>query len=282
MKTTLHHYSFDISKPEQKKLYFAMVHEIESNGPEARGHKMHSISDRFKASKAGTSEPVEIETECVFDNQWNSTTDRLFDWFEEAIFRNGIENKTVKRGHWLEITPEMASLRTNTFKCGYCGKHYGPNHEEKPSDGFCRACLDNSYLTEDRLHLLRLLPLVGHQDRDNLTKEELEHLMPLYVARQTTGKDSRAKAKRDKERADVLADYDSTTKAATIERDGFLWLWDHGMNLDNVIYYSHTGVFCFGWREPVSASVESAILDFISEFPFAYEIKSVNGVKKAA
>lgn len=64
------------------------------------------------------------------------------------------------------------------------------------------------------------------------------------------------------------------TRNATTERDGKLWIWDHGFSLDNVIYYSHTGRFCFGWRQPVSDSVASKLLDVMSEFPFPYTIKS--------
>lgn len=135
-QTTLHHYSFDTSTPEGKAGYAEMCERIKANST-GRGRKMHCISDRFDSSLAGSSERVILELGCLFENQWNETTRRLFDWFEEAIFRNGRENKTIKRGHWLEITPRMASVRRDTLTCGYCGKHYGPLHDEAPANGFC-------------------------------------------------------------------------------------------------------------------------------------------------
>lgn len=274
MKTRLHHFAFQL--PRDAAAYAEMVHKIEASGPEGRGHKMHSLSDRFDYSKAGTVEDVELDPSYLFENQWNETeasgNRRLFDWFEEAIFVNGRENTNSKRGHWLEITAEMAAARSECRKCGYCGKHYGPLHEPIPGD-FCTACLDSPYLKEGELHLLRLLPLVGLQQRDKLTEGERAALMPAYIDRQTTGSDSRAKARRDNQRASVLAEYEKDARNATAERDGKLWLWDRGFDLENVIYYSHTGKFCFGWRSPLSDSVVSKLLDVISEFPFPYEIK---------
>jgi hypothetical protein len=283
MKTRLHHYSFTL--PKDKAAYEEMAHEIEANGPEGRGRQMHSIADRFDHSKAGTVEDVELDPSCLFENQWNETTEsgnrRLFDWFEEAVFTNGRERKDVRRGHWLEITAEMTAARSDTRKCGYCGKHYGPFHEKAPGE-FCTACLDSPYLKDSELHLLRLLPLVGLQTREELTDDERAALLPAYIDRQTTGADSRAKQRRDKQRADVLKEYAKDTKNATTERDGKLWLWDRGFDLDNVIYYSHTGKFSFGWRQPVSDAVASKLLDVISEFPFPYTIISESKTYEAA
>lgn len=274
MKTKLHHYSFPSAKHPG---YIAMVREIESNGPEGRGRQMHCFgSGEFNAElndkqNAGTIEEVELDPSCLFENQWNETdasgNRRLFDWYLEYL-----SNSSQKRGHWLEITAEMTAARSETKKCGYCGKHYGPYHEPAPGE-FCTACLDSAYLKEGELHLLRLLPLVGLQDRGKLTSSERAALLPLYVERQTTGADSRAKQRRDKQRADVVKEYASDSANIKAEHDGKLWLWEKGFDLENVIYYNHTGKFCFGWRSPLSDSVVSKLLDVISEFPFPYEIK---------
>lgn len=275
MKTKLHYYQIDTSTKAGQARYNALCHEIEANCPEARGRKMREIPQRRgQGLDDGQTEEVEIETAHIFENQWNATDRRVFDWWEEAHFENGRESFRVRVGHWLEITPEMAAARRDTVKCGYCGAHYGPLHGRSyPQHGFCIECLDFAYLKESDLHLLRLLPLVGHQERAPLTEEERATVLPTYVKRQTTGADSRAKARRDEQRAEVLAEYEKTTTAATEERDGLLWLWDHGMDLENVIYYSHTRKFSFGWRSPLSDSVVSALLDLMSEFPYSYEIK---------
>mgnify|MGYP000721086373 CR=1 FL=1 len=66
---------------------------------------------------------------------------------------------------------------------------------------------------------------------------------------------------------------DPNAAKAKAEHDGMIWLMDHGISIDNVIYYNHTGKFSFGWRTPLAKDVVSRILDVISEFPFAYEIK---------
>jgi hypothetical protein len=99
------------------------------------------------------------------------------------------------------------------------------------------------------------------------------------VARQTTGKDSRAKAAKEKEIMDVGKKYTKAIVTATAERDGMAWLHTRGFSLDNVIYYNHTEQFGFGWRNGVSASVESKLLDVLSEFSFPYTIKTEDGRK---
>lgn len=280
MKTTIHYYCLSTSTPEGKAAYAAMVHEIEANAPEARGHWMKCLGGNHYLNHEKDTEEVEIETACIFENQWNTTEARVFDWYEEAIFNGyGHENKTTKRGHWLEITPEMATARRDTHKCGYCGAHYGPYHKPIPEGGFCLACLDSPYLKENELHLLRLLPLVGHQKRAELTTEERAALMPQYVSRQTTGNGSRAKAKRDKQRARVLDKFEAEMANALTERDGMLWSWERGYDLENILFYSHTQRFGFGWRSPLSAAIVSKLLDDITEFPFQYTITCDDGRK---
>lgn len=278
MKTKLHHYCFNVSDPAQKAAYEAMKKLIKADCPQARGQWMNAWGSEKGESRTDTQE-VEIETSCLFENQWNEADStgnrRLFDWYEEYPVRIA---KTCKRGHWLEITPEMALARINTRKCGYCGKHYGPFHDPIPEDGFCRACLDSPYLKESDLYMTRLRSLVTSDlPFQPLTEAEKAALLPLYVSRQTTGADSRAKSARDKQRADVLKKFTEETTAATIERDGMLWLWDHGFSLDNVIYYSHSDKFGFGWLSPVSKAVCEKLLEVMSEFPFHYEIKAENG-----
>ena len=112
-----------------------------------------------------------------------------------------------------------------------------------------------------------------HESRAPLTEAERGALMPRYVDRQTTGADSRNARKLAEQRARLIKDYADTVAKAKAEHDGMIWLMDHGISIDNVIYYNHTGKFSFGWRTPLAKDVVSRILDVISEFPFAYEIK---------
>lgn len=80
-------------------------------------------------------------------------------------------------------------------------------------------------------------------------------------------------ALRAKKRKEIVDQCDKTIRDETIERDGKLWLFDQGLDMENVIYYKHRDIFTFGWREKVSEAEASKILDVISEFPFEYEIK---------
>jgi hypothetical protein len=294
IKTRLHLYNFE--SPTHPK-YKQQLDAIKANA-EGRGHWMHAWGGpstakdvkpgRSHAAKLNTvtTEEVEIDLAHVFDNQWNEAGEggrRLFDHYEEYTDRQ------FRRGHWLEITPEMAEARRVTLKCGYCGCQYGPHHKPAPEPvvegggAFCLRCLDNEYLKPEELHLLRLAPVAedDKRERAKLTEDERAVLMPLYVTRQTTGNDSRAKKRRDNARADGVKKFEKETAAATTERDGMLWLWDHNVSLDNVIYYSHTGKFSFGWRSPLSDEVASAFLDLLCEFPFPYELVTAKGKKVA-
>lgn len=276
-RTKLHHYNFESGEHPG---YKATVRAIEANA-DGRGHWMNSwgAPDAKGRNRGNVTEEIEVETDCLFANQLNTADGRrVFDWYEEY------RQDGRKIGHWVEITSEIAEARRLTLKCGYCGHQYGPHHDSASDNGFCMACLDSEYLKADDLHMLRLQPVCDEwtngKERAPLTDAERELLTPIYVRRQTTGADSRAKKKRDKQRAHVLEKFAKESAAIVEERDGMLWLWDHGVSLDNVIYYDHTRKFSFGWRSAVSAEVKSALLDLLCEFPFAYEIVA-EGEKKA-
>jgi hypothetical protein len=274
LTTKLHSYWFDVSNPTERAAYDAMRAEIEANGT-GRGHWMHAWGGKHEHWGNGVC-TVELETKFLFGNQWNTSADspahpnaRLFDHYEEYM-PTGM-NKSIKSGHWLEITPEMAAIRASTLQCGYCGNHFP---DGKP--GFCSACLDSPYLKEAELHLLRLLPVADSfgGNRAELTEAERAELLPLYVARQTTGTESRALKARQEQFRRIEEKYRKEKAAVETEYRGFLWLWEHSVNLENVIYYSHTGKFSFGWREPLSEAVKSRLLDLLCEFPYEYEFAS--------
>jgi len=263
IKTTLHNYRFDISKPEENSAYEKLCSELEATP--GRGH-WHNV---LVNPSAKGSPPPEGETvlECahIFGNQWNSTTHRVFDWFE-AIY----PNKDIKHGHYLDITPEMIEVRKTTRACGYCGKQ-----TQDQEATFCLRCLDSEYLHEADLYLLRLKNFeVDDFRRGPLTDSEHAELLPLYIKRQTTGKDSRNAQKLTRQRAGIEAKRKRDTDDANIEAEGMTWLMNHNVSIDNVIYYSHTQRFGFGWRSGLSESVASALLDALNGFPFEYDIKT--------
>jgi len=277
MQTIIHHYSFHTNDVEQAKAYDEMCERIRADGKRDFMNCWGEIDkgNHEQTVKEYNGKLITLEIEYVFSNQWNSAEcGRVFDWYEEYP---AIISKSYKHGHWLEITDEMRKVRRNTVKCGYCG-----NHTQRAQEYvFCMACLDSEYLKEKDLKLLRVASAGEHRPKySELTDAEKAYLLPLYVKRQTTGTDSRAVRKREKQKRDIQKKYKKETYSAKTEHDGMMWLWEHKVNLDNVIYYSHTDSFCFGWRNPLGVSVESALLDLISEFPHAYTIKGANGVKE--
>lgn len=275
MKTVLHYYYYDISDPEQKKQYDTLSAQLKAQGLKLFDSFSPNGSSFYDTMiKPLNGETIELETDFLFDNQWNSgptkTNEkglRVFDWAETIFFHN----RNIKIGMYLDITPEMTAIRENTLTCGYCGKFY----EKDTAPVFCEKCLDSEYLKEDNLYLLRLLPVSKsfNGERPQLTNEEKAVLLPQYVIRQTIGNDSRNAQKLKKQREKIEHDYQVDMSALKDEHDGLLWLMDHNVNIDNVIYYSHTGKFCFGWRTPLSTNIKSKLLDVLTEFPYDYELK---------
>lgn len=270
MKTKLISYRFNIDNDDEKRAYNALVDKLKSQG--LKCHESWGGGSHYH----GVSGNVELSTDYLFHNQWDTTEDsatlpnhRVFDWAQDYHSRDIGKNPSIKMGHYLVQTDEMTTIRRETLKCGYCGKmeHISAGYK------FCPHCLNSEYLTKERLHLLRLMPVSFNGDRTSLNDSELEYILPLYIAAQTKTND----AKKIKRIADIKRKANKTIESATTERDGLVWLEENGINTGNCIYYSHKNVFSFGWREPVCEEVKNAILNVISEFPFAYEIKCNDG-----
>ena len=288
IKTTIHAYGFDLKIPAQKVEWESLRAILSVEGfPRC----FESLGEHYAPFAALDGIALELETTSLFADQWNTAAlpsaqkkewaengVRVFDWSLDALFdANGRKRTDIKRGHYLIQTPEMRSLRANTMVCGYCGK------QEPAAKGyvFCPHCLDSEYLKVDDLPLLRMLPVcdswAARKNLAPLTDAERAHLMPLYVAAQTQGSTERGRARIAKRRADITARFKKEIACATKEHDGNLWLMDHGITAEP-IFYSHTGRFCFGWREPLAAESVSALLELMgAEFPFPYDIKCADG-----
>lgn len=261
-------------KPEEKAQYDAIIAERKASGVQLmRCYSPVRPGEKFNL---GPSRTVTLETKHLFGNQWNTAPDdysaqglRVHNWYEEIV-----PNKTLMIGHYLKITDEMRALCANTFKCGYCAAEY---YGEENEGAFCSKCLDSPYLKEKDLPLLRLLPVPiddRHQERGELTSEEKAEILPVFVQRQTTGADSRNAQRLKKQREDLLHDCELAIGHAKAKRDGMLWLMDHGISIENAIYYSHTGKFGFGWRDDgLGDAVANELQGKLAEFPFQFEIK---------
>jgi hypothetical protein len=267
MKTTVHAYRFDLTKPAGREAYAALCAKLEGMGLR-KFASLPGENSRLEHLPDGLS--LELETAHLFDNQWNTApvdglSDkgiRVFDWREPVYFNNGVEIKSSKGGYWLEQSDEMRAARHNRYACGYCD-----TQADNPAGTFHEGCLDSAYLKESDLALLRWqrCEVSSLARRPDLSDSERVYLVPRYTDAQLRGNTERGKARAAKLRRDL-----------TTKRDGMLWVLDTfgPAMVDNCIFYSHTGRFCFGWRTPLSEAVTSDVVDKISEFPFAYTIKS--------
>lgn len=278
IKTTLHTYSFYIDTPEGAAAWKLLSDKLRSQGLsvfESHGGGSHYLGEDLDDTV------VELELDHLFNNQWNTApipgfSDkgyRVFDW---ALDYNPYGNPNLKRGHYLEQTGEMDDVRRNTHKCGYCGKM------EPAAKGyvFCPHCLDSQYLTFENLKLTRMVSVKENNSGfqyPELSDAEKSHLIPLFKEAQLKGGIARNKSAIAKKLEDLEKTRDAVIKHAGIEYDGFKWFLDRGINTDNLIYYKHTRVFCWGWRNPIDDVLVATLLDIVSEFPFNYEMICADG-----
>lgn len=272
IKTQVVAYKFDITTDEglrsweqllasQKEIGIPLVEFLYTDTyRRARGEKVHTV----------VSGDVVLETDHAFEDQWNTADDsptnpsfRLHD-FVRYIY----PNRDLRGGHYVVMTDEIRNFRKNTVKCRYCG-----NLEPLSKEKFHMNCLGSEYMTEGRLPLIRYKTLADTTAVGPLTKSEHAYLLPLFKAAQLESADSAAGRKLRKHRASLIANHAKTVENSEIEMTGMLWIMDQGLSTENCIYYSHTKVFTFGWRNPVSKEERKAIDTAMQGFKFNYEVK---------
>lgn len=291
IKTKLHFYSiftddqdgekaYDNVKAELNKIPFDSLETIVSTETWT-GYKAKKFLENLTKKLGINFEPgehvktveVTLETDNLFDNQWN--TAEGFRLFNKAQYRYA--NPKFKCGYWLEQTPEMVAILTGTAKCGYCG-HKAPVGEKD----FCDKCLGSPHLEEGDLHLLRMQPIEEPGLRETvkserkryrkatpLTEQERETLLPRYVEAQTSTQRELAQ----KAISDALKKCERKVKLANTEYDGTVRIAEAGILLDNVIFYEHIETFCFGWRNGLSDEAKEVLKEKLKDFPYKVELK---------
>ena len=283
IRAELVRYRFNIEDPSQRALWKSTCEDLKSQGvkcfnvypnPEREGRRYTFDGEGMIATdvvlEAG-------DLRCAFDNQWNeSGTDgrRLFDWYE-AIY----PNKNIKAGHFIRLNRTIINYRARVWKCGYCGVGYWSEDGSEPQP-YCTSCMGSKYLAEKDLHLLLLNPLDAKK-RDRDLSEILRkfrgvegEMIARYRKEQTYASNSRDRARQIKDREDILHKYDVAVDNAKVERDGKLWFMDRGYNLDNLIFYTHTGRFCMGWRRQLTEDEASEWRRRLQDFPFDIYFKT--------
>jgi hypothetical protein len=276
MKTKIHAYSFDLEKVEDREPWVRLSAMLTAR--KNAGHQMSGWSPDRDAARNHAAKIVEysgqeitIEPEHLFSNQWNTTEcGRVFDWSLEYI-GDSVRQRLIKRGHYLEITPEMEEARENTLKCGYTGAQFPSSAGMKFNT--TQAALGSCFLKEEEIYLLRLVPVFAENTsnpRAKLTTEEKNFLLPLYLSAQSR---TRGEARKE-QRAAVEKEFADDSRRAKIEYEGKIWLLDHGVNLENAIFYNHTERFCFGWRNAYGENAAQAMRAALNGFPFAFDIET--------
>lgn len=271
MKTIIHFYSFDVSKPEDKEQYAALSDKLKAQGLTLFDSISPGHWDFYhKQIKPLNGQEIELETKHLFNNQWNTaptTTSesglRVFDWAEDILVSNGKMNKKIKIGMWLEQTPEMIAIRRDTCKCSYCGEQY-----YKPTNEFCTACIGGEYLTEDNLPLLFLIPV---EKSDHKYNWKSVNVPASLVAEFTQRHQQTMRNKLEKRQVDKLESIEKDIENSKKEYDAFKWLIAQNIDFDNCIYYSHTGTFAFGWRDSLNDEQRADLRVKLAQFPYAWE-----------
>ena len=271
IETILHYYRYDLRSEREADAYRTLCQARRSMSMRVFDSLSVDGSD-FYSDKIQPldGQTIQLETKFLFENQWNTartTTSesglRVFDWAE-----NIYPNKNLKVGMWLEQTEEMIDIRNNTLSCGYCGAQY----DREGAPVFCDSCLNSEYLKEHDLFLLRLVSIAdSRKDRPEITSKEKKSLLPRYIRAQITGMSDRDKRRAAADRAKIEKDYKDTIGRAKAKHGGFIWLLDHNININNCIYYDHTGVFSFGWKSPIKEAVRDALIEKLDGFPYTYK-----------
>ncbi|MFA5346541.1 MAG: hypothetical protein WC294_00220 [Methanoregula sp.] len=164
----------------------------------------------------------------------------------EGKFRVTFSNKNC----WLWAEFGLATERNLTiFKT--CGLSFGENSIENGAKVLAIMCGD---LWED------VDEMPGNREYDDFLTlkkaEALENLKKRHAVR--------------------LANIAKGIENSKIELAAFTWLIENGIKaeyIENCIYYSHTGRFCFGWRNPLTEAEKAELKGALCEFMFDYDFK---------
>jgi len=255
----VHRYACQVGSPEYTEI---------KRQAKAAGHKLMRVYPRqpgyIRKVRSGT---YAIDTKHLFGDQYNTTEDsgnlRLHDWYEEI----NPHDDDSRVGYWCELSPELEAAKDARHVCGYCGAQY-----DNPTHHMCRRCLGSPYLKADELHMLLLVPVreSSGADRSALVGRLPDGMRAAFEREQEHAAEARkaAEIQRATEHAHSLVENarDAVTQAE-YERDFHLACIKAGLVrfLSNLIYYTHKGRFCFGWRESLTDEDRDTLQATISE-----------------
>lgn len=264
MKTTLHHYFFrDITKEPDKSSYENLSNKLKN----LKIRSMESISSGINFPNDNTSYEVDLDTNFLSNNQWNTSENspyfpnqRVFDWFK---FQFSDSLSKTRMGYYLEQTQEMIDIRYNTFKCGFCGNI-------SYSEGFCDKCIESEYLSVKDLFLTKFVRICDSgKKKEEITKEEFNALFPKFLNEQL----KRSKRTFLKQIEEEKEEIEKLMSASHIKIKGLEWLYGHDVILkQRVFFYNRTETFHFTVEDKEDVEIFGNSLKGMG-FPYKYEVK---------
>lgn len=250
-------YRLDISKENEAKQYEdikAICKELKYKLFDVINPTKHYLKDL----------PLEglVDTEFLFENQYSLENHRIHDWYE-AIY----PNKSIKEGYYLTGDIEkLNEFKAAHYACGYCGARY-QGHD---APIFCNKCLDSEYLKEDQLKLLVLQPIKGKKRN---FKENDELLKAYKHAQDKTTQDymTKHKARFDEKAKQLQIDCNKKIESLAYETACQIEVLKNGIDIDNLIYYSHKNQWVFGWNKPLTDNEKEKLSK--TDLSFKYIIK---------
>lgn len=79
----------------------------------------------------------------------------------------------------------------------------------------------------------------------------------------------REASKLEEERQRIIDKYKKTIKEARGERDVMLYILDHGLPVDNVIYYQHNNTVMFNWMDYGNKITQEQFVDFVNALEYS-------------
>lgn len=126
----------------------------------------------------------------------------------------------------------------------------------------------------------RVEPLPIQTDKYMMDEQEMKDRQATRIAADPRTR-LRAIERINKEYVDKCTQADKSKEHAQIERDAKLWCMEHGVGgMDNLIYYSHTGRFCFGWSKPITGEAKVNLLAKLDGFQWPYDIEELSWEQK--
>ena len=269
IKFTLNKYYYDISKPEQ---YHEYQTQVVSRAENLSFKIFQSVSESHHSKGWLQDLPtkVVVDTDFLFNNQFNTVAEngvssgyRLHFWYE-AMY----PNKDIKEGYFVTgDIDEMYDLLSRTYVNGYTGETVTIEGNDTPP--YCddsEKTLSSEHLEKSQLRQLMYSPLRG--EKEIMGQQVLAKLEEQYKFYQT-----KANRLREQQRHKAAMDeHNKKQRQMVKEHEIRLEVVKARGNCKNLIYYSHTDTFCYGWNQHVTENQGEQFLKDVAHIDAKFEV----------